>query len=148
MKTLDIQKCEYILHQNYIGHLGYIYNNRPFIVPITYLYNKDHLIIGYSGEGHKINALRLNPNVSLEVSEIDAIDKWKSVLVHGVFKELTGSGAKAMLHEFSLGIKEVILNNEGRDLDYIHEFSAKVEAGEPVIYKIEVEEITGKYRIN
>lgn len=147
METLDLQKCEYILHNNYVGHLAYIYNKRPYVVPITYLYSKDRVIIGYSGEGHKINALRLNPNVALEVSEIDAIDKWKSVVIHGTYEELSGSGAKAMLHEFSLGVKEVILNNEGRDLDYIHEFSAKIEEDSPVIYAIKVDEITGKLRI-
>ena len=91
-----IQKsdCKLFLKRNYIGQLAYIYQDRPFSIPITYYFHDDRIIC-YSGSGHKINAMRSQPNVSLQVSEISEITKWKSVIAHGKFQEMEGSEAKA-----------------------------------------------------
>ena len=147
-KSLKQEECELILNQNYIGHLAYIDLNKPFVVPITYFY-KDDRIICYSGEGHKINALRKQNAVVLEVSEITSVNNWQSVLVHGTYEELKSSSAKALLHEFSLGVKDVIMRIELRDLDYISDFSAKINSDAiPIVFVINIEELTGKMRRN
>ena len=139
--------CELILSRNYIGHLAYIYQDRPFTVPITYYYNKEKIIC-YSGQGHKIKSMRLNGNVSLQVSEIDEITKWKSVMVHGKYKELEGSEAKSVLHDFSLGIKEIISVKELKDLDYISQFSARIVKDDyPIVFVVQVYEISGRMRV-
>lgn len=144
VKTMNTSKCKLLLSQNYIGHLGYISQNRPFVVPITYFF-KDDQIICYSGEGHKITAMRLHEPVALEVSDITSVKQWTSVAVHGRFQELSGPDAKAKLHEFSLGVKDVILKSEHRDLDFISEFSAKVESNEiPTVFIINIDGLTGK----
>ncbi|WP_339754325.1 pyridoxamine 5'-phosphate oxidase family protein [uncultured Winogradskyella sp.] len=137
-----------LLETNYIGNLSYIYRNRPYIAPITYYYNKQaNIIIGYSAEGHKVKAMRKHNNVCLSVSDIDSVNSWKSVLAQGVFIELTGSEAKAKLHEFSLGVKDLIINKEHRELDFISEFSSKIYKDDlPVIFIIKVEEVTGRIR--
>ena len=146
IKSLKKEECQLILSQNYIGHLAYIYQNRPFIVPITYFYS-DNRIICYSGDGHKINAMRQHDKVALEVAEISTITNWRSVVAHGQFIELERSNAKALLHEFSLGVKDVIMRKELRDLDFISEFSAKVDSDEiPTVFVINIEELTGKLR--
>ena len=148
MRVLNAKECLHILSGNYIGHLSYIYRGRPFIAPITYFFEKTNkLIIGYSAEGHKINAMRKNSNVSINISEIDSVNDWKSVLAHGTFEELSGSAAKAKLHQFSLGVKNLIITKEHKKLDFIHEFSSKIYTDDlPVIFQIKVEEITGKMR--
>lgn len=146
IKNLDKDDCQLLLKQNYIGHLGYIYKNRPYVIPITYFYvgNK---IICYSGEGHKIDAMRKHAPVSLEVSDIESVDHWQSIAVHGTYEEFEGSTAKALLHDFSLGIKDVILKKEHRGLSYISEFSAKIANNDmPIVFVINIEEITGKMR--
>ncbi|EPR72886.1 hypothetical protein ADIWIN_2209 [Winogradskyella psychrotolerans RS-3] len=146
IKSLKKEECQLILSQNYIGHLAYIYQNKPFVVPITYFYS-DNRIICYSGDGHKINAMRQHNKVAIEVDEITSITNWRSVVAHGQFIELERSSAKAMLHEFSLGVKDVIMRKELRDLDFISEFSAKIDSEEiPTIFIINIEELTGKLR--
>lgn len=146
--SLNIDDCELVLNQHYIGHLAYIYQNKPFVLPITYLYYNDKIIC-YSGDGHKINALRQHSAIAMEVSEITSINNWKSVVVHGTYQELKGSNAKALLHEFSLGVKDVIMRKERRDLDFIREFSAKIEGDEiAIVFIINIDEITGKIRRN
>ena len=146
IRNLDKDDCELILRQNYIGHLGYIYRERPYVIPITYFF-KDNRVICYSGEGHKIVAMRKHTPISLEVSDITSVDEWKSIAVHGSYEEFEGSNAKALLHDFSLGIKDIILNKEHRDLNFISEFSAKIAKNDlPIVFVLNIEEITGKMR--
>ncbi|MBU2927909.1 pyridoxamine 5'-phosphate oxidase family protein [Winogradskyella psychrotolerans] len=148
IKSLNIEECELVLSLNYIGHLAYIYKDKPFVVPVTYFYANNRIIC-YSGDGHKVNALRLHNAAALEVAEITSIDNWKSVVAHGTYIELERSSAKAMLHEFSLGVKDVILRKEQRDLDFISEFSAKIDSDEKsVVFVIDIKEFTGVLRHN
>jgi nitroimidazol reductase NimA-like FMN-containing flavoprotein (pyridoxamine 5'-phosphate oxidase superfamily) len=148
IKNLEDKEMKFILENNYIGHLSYIYQNKPYVVPITYYYDKpSNAIIGYSSEGHKIKAMRENSAVSLQVSEISTVNNWKSILVHGKFEQHFGSNAKAYLHAFSLGVKDVIMEKERTKLDFLSEFSSKIYKGEsPVVYLIKIENITGKKR--
>ena len=148
LKTLTEKNSYELLENNYVGHLAYIYQNRPFIAPITYFFDKDkNAIIAYSEEGHKIRAMRKNTAVSLEVCEIDSVNNWNSVLAHGIFKELEGSNAKAYLHTFSLGVKDLIIIKKHRKLDFINQFSSKLyKDGTPIVFLIEIEQITGRMR--
>ncbi|MBT8244448.1 MAG: flavin mononucleotide-binding protein [Winogradskyella sp.] len=148
IQKLDNSKCKLLLSQNYIGQLSYIFNDRPYIVPITYFYDAlQNAIIGYSGKGHKIRALRINRDVAVGVYEVDSVNNWKSVLVQGSYREFEGSTAKINLHKFSEGVKEIISNKEGKNLKYISEFSSKIyKEGPPIVFKIDIEDIIGKER--
>ena len=145
LTSLDDEKIKIILENNYIGQLAYIHQNSPYIVPITYYFDSENKsIICYSGEGHKMKAMRKNNAVSLQVSEIDSASNWKSVLAHGTFKQLFGSGAKAYLHKFSLGIKDVLMEKQDHKVNFISEFSCKIyKEDTPSVFVINVNEITG-----
>ena len=121
-----------ILSNNYIGYLAYLDVASPYVVPITYHYDSaTNSITSYSSEGHKIKAMRKNPAVAISVNEITSVADWQSVMVHGKFEELQGIDAKHMLHEAR----------------FISEFSAKIEAeGTPIVFRINIDEITGKLR--
>jgi nitroimidazol reductase NimA-like FMN-containing flavoprotein (pyridoxamine 5'-phosphate oxidase superfamily) len=135
-----------ILENNYIGHLSYIYRGRPFITPITYYYNKaEDTLLGYSSEGHKVRAMRRNTSVCLNVSEIDSVNSWVSVLVQGEFFELSASNAKTQLRVFSNGIKAIITKKEDRELNFLSEFSSKAsDDNVPVVFTIKIHELSGK----
>src|SRR5690606_17542919 len=111
IQNMEEKEIRFILENNYVGHLGYIHQNRPYIVPITYYFDKvKSAIICYSGGGHKMNAMRKNTEVCLQVDTINTVNNWKSILVHGKFKQHFGSDAKAYLHQFSLGVKDLIID--------------------------------------
>jgi len=149
-KNLEEKEIEYILENNYIGQLGYIFNDTPFVVPITYFFDKAlNAIICYSGDGHKMNAMRKNPSVSLLVSDIENVTNWKSVLIHGTFEQHFASDAKAYLHKFSLGIKDIILEKEHRKANFISDFSSKIYKDNiPAVFLIKIGAITGKKRLD
>ena len=140
----DIESSN-LLADNYIGQLGYIYKDRPFIVPMTYYFDKKKCIIGYSEDGHKTMAMRKNSKISLHVSVKENEDLYNTILVHGIYKEIFGSESKKYLREFSTGIKALILRKEERNLHCIREFSHKINTqNTPIIFKITIDEITGK----
>ena len=147
--NLDDKEIKFILENNYIGHLGYIYKNRPYIVPITYYYDRDeNTIICYSGDGHKMNAMRKNNSVSLQVEEVEAVSNWKSIMIQGKFEQCFGSNGKAYLHKFSLGVKDVIIEKEHKKLNFISEFSSKFyKENAPIVFLIKIENILGKKRV-
>ncbi|UKM64349.1 pyridoxamine 5'-phosphate oxidase family protein [Flavobacteriaceae bacterium GSB9] len=148
IKSISKTECIKILANNYIGHLAYVYGNSPFVVPITYYYDKkSNAIIGYTGEGHKTKAFESNKSVALEVANILSIDHWETVLVHGTYEELKGPDAKYELHQFALAVKDLISEQEQKDYHFIPQFSDKTHPeSQPIVYRINIEEITGKSR--
>jgi nitroimidazol reductase NimA-like FMN-containing flavoprotein (pyridoxamine 5'-phosphate oxidase superfamily) len=79
------------------------------------------------------------------VSFIASVNSWESVLVQGIYEEHTGSSAKAILHQFSTGVKKIILNQELRALNFINQFSSRIYDHDiPIVFTINIEGITGK----
>jgi len=148
IKKLETKECIELLNNNYIGHLAFISHKEPYVLPITYYYNQENnTIIAYSSEGHKVEAMRKNDMVSLEVEEIKSVNNWRSVHLHGTFEELQGIDAKYLLHKFTQNVKKKITQKEGSHPKFIGEFSSKLsEQGIPIVYRININEITGKYR--
>jgi nitroimidazol reductase NimA-like FMN-containing flavoprotein (pyridoxamine 5'-phosphate oxidase superfamily) len=148
IKTLETQSRDALLGNNYVGRLAFIAKGEPHIIPITYFYDKENnRIISYSSEGHKVEAMRRNKQVALCVDEISSVSKWQSVLVHGEYQEVSGSDAKYVLRLFAEGVKAVIAEKENKKLQFINEFSSKLESlKSPVVYQIKITETTAKYR--
>lgn len=140
--------CLAVLGNNHIARIGYIFGQSPFIIPITYYHDREEkCIISYSGEGHKIEAMRRYDIIALQVDEIESVQQWKSVLVQGRFEEMEGSDAKYYLHRFANGVNEVLSKKNKKVPKFIQDFSSKIDArGMPVVYRMVISEITGKYR--
>ncbi|GGW41170.1 pyridoxamine 5'-phosphate oxidase family protein [Arenibacter certesii] len=148
MAELTISESTGILRNNYNGHLSYISQGKPFVVPITFYFDpSDNSIISYTGEGHKIDAMRKNPSVSMVTEQIQSLVNWKSALIQGEFEELEGSYARQKLHDFFEGVKSIIQRTENKEVNFINEFSSKSYGrGTPIVYKIKIQEITGRKR--
>lgn len=146
MIDLSENECINVLLDNYIGNLGYMANDIPYVIPITYFYDQESkCIISYSAEGHKIKEMRKHKNVAFNVQEITSITNWKSVLAHGTFEEMDRIDAKQLLHKFSDGVKSLILKKEHKSTEFISEFSNKLYSrGIPIVFRIHIDEITGK----
>lgn len=142
---LSKEEIQEVLSNNYIAQLTFIDDDHPCIIPITYFYDEEReILISYSGTGQKIDAMRINPSVSIGINEIEAIDKWRSVIIKGSYKEVKGADAKNLLHLFANGVKSII-NKEGRSLDFINEFSHKVaEEKIPIVYTIKIDASSGR----
>ena len=137
-----------ILTDHYVGHLAYLHGDTPYIVPITYYYDpSENAIFSYSSEGHKIKAMRANQTVAFQIENIESLNSWMSVLVHGTFEELNGSVAKMYLHKFAQHVKNLMARQKGIDTQSIDSFSSKINSGNiPIVYRINVQDIIGRQR--
>lgn len=148
IKDLSDKRIEKLLGSNCVGSLGYIAQKSPHVLPVTYLFDaENHQIISYSMEGHKIEAMREYPQVSLMVYEQDSMKNWRSALVHGIYEELHQIDAKYYLKEFSKGVQRVLGTKGKGDTRFIEDFSSKSESeGIPIVYRIRIVDWSGKFR--
>lgn len=147
IQDLSEDRVHKLLSENCVGSLGYIAHSIPYVVPITYYYDvENQAIISYSTEGHKISSLRENPQVSLLVYYREGMNWWRSVLLHGVFEELHQLDAKFHLKQFCEGVRKVLKNQGIEQSRFINEFSSKSGSQDmPVVYRIRIQEWSGKY---
>ena len=148
MKALTKTECLNLLGNNCIGNLAYISSGTAETLPITYFFDEENnAIVSYSAEGAKINSMRENPEVSFQVDQIKNLQDWKSVVLYGQYEELTGTDAKNMLHVFAEGVRNLLSKKENTHLNYLSEFSSKVEApADSIVYRIKINQINGRKR--
>lgn len=78
---------EELLKRQVFGHLGCHADGETYVVPINFVY-KDLVVYAQSGEGKKVDMMRKNSAVCLEVAEITDTFNWKSVILTGNFEEI------------------------------------------------------------
>lgn len=86
-----------------LARLACASDNQPYIVPIQYVF-ADRNLYGFSMPGQKIEWMRANPRVCVQIDDLSSARSWKSVIVYGVFEELADRiGSKvARDHAWSL----------------------------------------------
>lgn len=87
IRTLSTLECTKLLTANRIGRLACAKDGQPYIVPFYYAHADNHLY-AFSMLGKKIEWMRSNPLVSVQVDERGAGRGWKSVVVNGRYEEL------------------------------------------------------------
>lgn len=148
IQNLETAKCKEALGANYIGRLAYVFDNKPHIVPTTYYYDdKEKAILCFAANGHRLQAMRKEEQVSFQVDEIESMEDWRSIQVHGTFQELHGLEAGKYLKRFAEGVQDTIdLKREERP-KFIQHFSTTLQQSEmPVVYRILVTDIIGKIK--
>ena len=69
-------------------------NEHPLLVPIPCFYRSGRFYV-LSGSGQKIEAMRRNPSVTLEIDRFRATNDWESVVVQGRYEELSTGPERA-----------------------------------------------------
>lgn len=81
------EECRAALAQTGFGRLACARDNQPYIVPIFFAVEDDYLY-AFSIAGRKIDWMRDNPRVCLEVDSIKNWQDWTSVVAIGRYEEL------------------------------------------------------------
>ena len=84
---MTAKDCQGILTRISIGRLGCSREDQPYVVPIYFVYEPDHLY-GFATDGQKIDWMRTNPKVCVEIDEITDHFQWMSVILYGRYREL------------------------------------------------------------
>ena len=88
IERMNDRESRELLARTNVARLGCSLNNQPYVVPIHVDYY-DGFLYGFSTLGQKIDWMRANPLVCVEVDELTSRRDWKSVVVFGIYEELT-----------------------------------------------------------
>ena len=80
-------ECRTALGRVSFGRLACARDHQPYVVPIYFSYDGTYLY-GFSTLGKKIEWMRSNPLVCLEIDERTSHHRWMSVIVSGRYEEL------------------------------------------------------------
>ena len=84
--TLSQAEIEELLQTEVVARLGCHAGGRTYIVPVTYAYDGEGLLI-QSADGQKLRMMYQNPWVCVEVDHIENLANWRSVIGCGRFEE-------------------------------------------------------------
>lgn len=80
-------ECRQALQQATVGRLACAIDSQPYVVPIYFALDREYAY-GFTTLGQKIEWMRKNPLVCLEVDERSSHNQWHSVIVFGRYEEL------------------------------------------------------------
>jgi nitroimidazol reductase NimA-like FMN-containing flavoprotein (pyridoxamine 5'-phosphate oxidase superfamily) len=142
VEEINRDECIGLLTRNRLGHLACAQDGQPYVVPLSYTCDGRYLY-AVSTEGQKIVWLRKNPSACVEVDEISAPDRWATVVVQGLFQELSKSPE---LHEARMEAYQRLSRDvswwQGAYGDHDpHDPHGQLE---PVYFRISIDTITGR----
>jgi hypothetical protein len=87
IEEMTERECRAMLARTDVARLACTRNNQPYITPIHVDLDGEFLY-GYATLGQKIEWMRQNPLVCLEIDEVITHWQWSSVIVFGHYEEL------------------------------------------------------------
>ena len=88
IEELKNEECLNILNRTRLGRLACSLNDQPYIVPLFFSFDGNEYIYSFSTLGKKIEWMRKNPLVCLEVDKIKNQNDWATIIIYGRYEEL------------------------------------------------------------
>jgi uncharacterized protein len=85
---MSAKEIRELLHKVGYGHLGFIYEGKPSVIPMHY-YLEGADVYLFTTEGMKTYGMDANPEICLQVEEVQGSRQWRSVMVKGRAERLT-----------------------------------------------------------
>jgi nitroimidazol reductase NimA-like FMN-containing flavoprotein (pyridoxamine 5'-phosphate oxidase superfamily) len=139
---LTAAECEEFIGRAAVGRLGCSHRGQPYIVPVSiYFGREERCLYGFSTLGTKVEWMRENPKVCIEVDAIADRSQWTTVLIMGRYEELDASGAQGRERQRAL---DLFQEQPRWWLPAGAKMSSGVEHSSPVVYRIHILSITGR----
>ena len=87
IQDMTAQECRAMLTGMRVARLACARDNQPYIVPV-HVDLDEAFLYGYATLGQKIEWMRVNPLVCLEIDDLTSHGTWASVVVFGHYEEL------------------------------------------------------------
>lgn len=154
---MTVEECRAVLAGMRVGRLACARENQPYIIPFHFAYgdskhgayeNKEHIysptlcLYAFSMLGQKIEWMRMNPLVCVEVDEIKRQDEWVSVIIFGRYEELPDSSqfeaerayAHGLFSRHAMWWQPAFVATEHR---------GEAQDAQPIYFRILIEKMTG-----
>ena len=142
IRELNRQESLDLLSHSRLGRLACAHEAQPYIVPLYFAYDDEYLY-SFSTFGQKIEWMRANPSVCVEVDEVVSPQQWVTVIVFGQFEEMPDVPEWRRAREYT---HKKLLE---RDAIWWEPAYSRTIVGdkerplEPLFYRIRIEQITG-----
>ncbi|AZN98897.1 pyridoxamine 5'-phosphate oxidase family protein [Mesorhizobium sp. M9A.F.Ca.ET.002.03.1.2] len=145
IRTLSALECTKLLAANRVGHLACAKDGQPYVVCVNYAHADNHLY-AFSMPGKKVDWMRANPLVCVQVEEHGQGRGWRSVVVDGRYEELPDRiGHKVQCdHAWSVLSKHADWWEPGALKPVTPPVSDSMP---PVFYRIHIEQVSGREAI-
>jgi len=134
-------ECGQALQQATVGRLACARDNQPYVVPIYFAFD-GHYVYAFTTLGQKIDWMRTNPRVCLEIDERISHNHWLSIIVFGRYEELPDEprfqAARLKAHEL---LQKNVMWWEPAYVGAAHRDTLHSEA--PIFYRIKIDRMTG-----
>lgn len=87
IEDLTVKECWHALEKAGFGRLACASDNQPYITPIHFVVDGDD-VYSFSMPGQKVEWMRSNPRVCLELDDVTSRTHWTSVIAFGRYEEL------------------------------------------------------------
>jgi nitroimidazol reductase NimA-like FMN-containing flavoprotein (pyridoxamine 5'-phosphate oxidase superfamily) len=87
VRELSAEECAEVLSRAYIGRLACSRDDQPYVVPIHFAPDKNH-VYSFAMPGQKLEWMRSNPRLCLEIDDVTDSDHWTSLVAFGRYEEL------------------------------------------------------------
>ena len=138
---LDAAECEEILARSEVARLACSRHDQPYIVPIHFSFDGSRkCLYAFSTVGQKIDWMRQNPKVCVEIEDVADKNHWTTVLAFGRFEEMGDSPADRKARDAA---QELF----SKRAEWWLPAAAKVGSQEHhamVIYRIQIDRMTGR----
>jgi uncharacterized protein len=137
---LTEKECRQILARTSLGRLACAKDDQPYVVPIYFAMDGDDLY-SFATVGRKIEWMRANPKVCLEVDDISDQFHWTTVVALGRYDELTHS----TVHEAIKSRAQALFRKRPEWwLPGAAKTPTRPEGQVPVIFRIRIEHLSGR----
>jgi uncharacterized protein len=141
IEEVSTKESRWLLTRTTIGRLACSRNDQPYVVPIYFVYEPEHLY-GFTTDGQKVEWMRANPKVCVEVDEIANHFQWESLVITGRFRDLPDDPQHATERNHARSLLE------RRSLWWETAFAARqlksqIDFIPPIFYRIEIDKMTG-----
>ena len=132
-------ECRVMLARRHVARLACARNNQPYVIPVHVDLDGEFLY-GFATLGQKIDWMRQNPLVCLEIDELMTDGQWASVVVFGQYDELPNTPEHAESREVAARLfrmHPVWWEPASIPLD-------KHEPRAPIVFRIRIGRVTGR----
>lgn len=143
---LDERAMEHLLQSEMLARIACYADEKLYVVPLTYVYDRGALI-GHSAEGQKVQMMRKNPEVCVEVDRVTDLANWRSVVAYGRYEELSSEEAEEALNLLMARLVPVVASETSRPsrdmMPSTH--GRQVRGREPVVFRVRLTEKSGRF---
>jgi nitroimidazol reductase NimA-like FMN-containing flavoprotein (pyridoxamine 5'-phosphate oxidase superfamily) len=139
---LSADECLEVLRRTTLGRLACSHHDQPYVVPVHFSYDADrHCLYGFSTVGQKIEWMRDNPKVCVEIEDIENKDWWATVLAFGRYEEVGDAPEEAAVRQ---RVWELFQQRSEWWLPATAKVGGARERHNTVVYGIQIDRVTGR----